>query len=80
MGCASADLLHEAHEEDVIALATAGVRASCAPAPPWGWRMPPVRALLDKGVAVATRLRPCAGRQRHHLHALVISLAIATSG
>ena len=35
MGCASADLLHEADEEDVIALARPASPRSCAPVPPW---------------------------------------------
>jgi imidazolonepropionase len=54
MGCASADLLHAASDEDVAALSRAGVSAVICPgsAMHQGAR-PPVRSLLDKGVAVA---------------------------
>ena len=51
LGCASADLLHEACEEDVIVLATAGVAAVLCPGTALQvGKVPPVRSLLDKGV------------------------------
>ena len=54
LGCASADLLHGADDDDVAALARAGVAAVICPATSLDTgRLPPVRALLDKGVAVA---------------------------
>src|ERR1700749_4686862 len=54
LGCASADVLHEAGDEDVAALARAGVAAVVCPgtALPVG-KNPPVRALLAKGGPVA---------------------------
>src|SRR4029077_10087836 len=54
LGCASADILHEAPEEDGAALAQAGVPAVVCPSPALQTSTrPPVRDLLDKGVAVA---------------------------
>ena len=54
IGCASADLLNSATEEDVAVLSRAGVSAVVCPATAMqrGAR-PPVRSLLDKGVTVA---------------------------
>src|ERR1700749_2993912 len=47
LGCASADLLHEACEEDVIVLATAGVAGVLCPgAALQSGKLPPVRSLL----------------------------------
>ena len=68
LGCASADLLHEASEDDVAALARAGVAAVMCPgtALQTGGH-PPVRALLDKGVAVALGSDHTPGRHRDHL-------------
>ena len=81
MGCASADLLHEACEEDVIALATAGVAAVLCPATALQVaKMPPVRALLDKGVAVALGTDHAPGGNGITSMPLVISLAIAQFG
>ena len=82
MGCASADLLHEADEEDVIALATGRCgRPSCARAPPCRRaKMPPVRALLDKGVAVALGSDHAPGGNGITSMPLVISLAISHFG
>ena len=54
LGCASADLLHDADDDDVAALAQAGVAAVVCPATALETgRTAPVRSLLDKGVAVA---------------------------
>jgi imidazolonepropionase len=81
MGCASADLLHEADEEDVIALATAGVASVLCPGTALGaGKMPPVRALLDKGVAVALGSDHAPGGNGITSMPLVISLAIGHFG
>ncbi|GAB3669212.1 imidazolonepropionase [Actinocorallia lasiicapitis] len=54
LGCASADLLTDATEEDVKALAHAGVTATVCPGSALrSGRVPPVRQLLDRGVTVA---------------------------
>jgi len=81
MGCASADLLHEADEEDVIALATAGVATVLCPGTALQvGKAPPVRALLDKGVAVALGSDHAPGRNGMTSMPLVISLAISHFG
>ena len=70
MGCASADLLHEADEEDVIALATAGVAAVRLPGHgPGGRQEAAGPGAAGQGRRGRARLRPRAGRERHHLHA-----------
>src|SRR5690348_11386315 len=49
LGCASADLLHEAREEDVIVLATAGVAAVLCPGTALQvGQVPPVRSLIEQ--------------------------------
>ncbi len=81
LGCASADLLHDADEEDVIALASAGVAAVVCPAvTPDSRRPPPVRALLDKGVAIALGSDHSPGVNGITSMPLVISLAVANFG
>jgi imidazolonepropionase len=81
MGCASADLLHEADEEDVIALATAGVASVLCPGTALQvGKPPPVRALLDKGVAVALGSDHAPGRNGMTSMSLVVSLAISHFG
>jgi imidazolonepropionase len=81
MGCASADLLHEADEEDVIALATAGVASVLCPGTALQVsKMPPVRALLDKGVAIALGSDHAPGGNGITSMPLVISLAISHFG
>ncbi len=81
MGCASADLLHEASEEVVTALATAGVVAVVCPGTALQvGRTPPVRGLLDKGVAVALGSDHNPGGTGITSMPLVISLAIAQFG
>ena len=81
MGCASADILHEATEEDVAALAQAGVAAVVCPSPALqtGSR-PPVRDLLDKGVAVALGSDHAPGVTGITSMALVISMAVSYFG
>jgi imidazolonepropionase len=81
LGCASADLLHGAEDEDVIALASAGVAAVVCPAVNAdAGRPPPVRALLDKGVAVALGSDHSPGGNGITSMPLIISLAIANFG
>jgi imidazolonepropionase len=81
LGCASADLLHEADEEDVIALATAGVAAVVCPGTALQvGKTPPVRALLDKGVAVALGTDHAPGCNGMTSMPLAVSLAIAQFG
>ncbi|HSZ30346.1 MAG TPA: imidazolonepropionase [Pseudonocardiaceae bacterium] len=78
IGCASADLLHEADDEDVAALAQAGVAAVVCPgASMQARRNPPVRSLLDKGVAVALGSDHTPGGNGITSMPLVIALAIA---
>ena len=81
MGCASADMLHAANDDDVAALARGGVAAVVCPgtALQLGAR-PPVRALLDKGVAVALGTDHTPGRNGITSMALVISLAVSYLG
>jgi imidazolonepropionase len=81
VGCASADLLHEACEEDVISLATAGVAAVVCPGTSLNCgRTPPVRSLLDKGVAVALGSDHSPGGNGITSMSLVVSLAISHLG
>ena len=81
MGCASADVLDGAGEDDVAALAQAGVAAVLCPAEPGdGGRVPPVRSLLDKGVAVALGSDHSPGGNGITSMSLVISLAVANFG
>ena len=81
MGCASADLLHDASDDDVAALARAGVAAVVCPAvSAESGRTPPVRSLLDKGVAVALGSDHSPGGNGITSMPLVISMAIASFG
>jgi imidazolonepropionase len=81
LGCASADLLLGADDDDVAALARAGVVAVVCPATAADSRgQPPVRALLDKGVPVALGSGHSPGGNGITSMPLVISLAIATFG
>ena len=81
LGCASADLLHEADAEDVAALAQAGVVAVICPGSSiQARRRPPVRDLLDKGVTVALGSDHNPGGTGITSMPLVISLAIAEFG
>jgi imidazolonepropionase len=81
LGCASADLLHEADDNDVAALAQAGVAAVVCPGTSLETgRTPPVRALLDQGVAVALGSDHSPGGTGITSMPLVISLAVAHFG
>ena len=81
VGCASADLLHEADDDDVAALAQAGVAAVVCPGTAMQTgRRPPVRALLDKGVVVALGSDHTPGGNGITSMPLVIALAIADFG
>jgi imidazolonepropionase len=81
LGCASADLLHEADDDDVAALAQAGVAAVVCPGTSMQTgRRPPVRALLDKGVAVALGSDHTPGGNGITSMPLVLALAIADFG
>ena len=81
IGCASADLLLGAGDEDVAALARAGVVAVLCPAAGSdSRRQPPVRALLDKGVPVALGSGHSPGGNGITSMPLVVSLAIAAFG
>jgi imidazolonepropionase len=81
LGCASADMLHQATEEDIAALAQSGVAAVLCPgaALQTGAR-PPVRSLLDKGVAVALGSDHAPGVTGITSMALVISMAVSYLG
>ena len=81
IGCASADLLHGACDDDVAALAQAGVAAVVCPAvTAESGRTPPVRSLLDKGVSVALGSDHSPGGNGITSMPLVISMAIANFG
>jgi imidazolonepropionase len=81
LGCASADLLHGADEDDVAALARAGVVAVVCPSTAIETgRPPPVRALLDKGVAIALGSDHTPGGNGITSMPLVIALAVAYFG
>jgi imidazolonepropionase len=81
IGCASADLLHDADDRDVAALAQAGVAAVVCPATSLATgRTPPVRALLDSGVPVALGSDHSPGGTGVTSMPLIISLAIAHFG
>ena len=81
MGCASADLLNTATDDDVAALSRAGVSAVICPgsALQQGAR-PPVRSLLDKGVAVALGSDHTPGGVGITSMPLVIAMAVSYLG
>jgi imidazolonepropionase len=81
LGCASADLLHEADDDDVAMLASAGVAAVVCPATALETgRTAPVRSLLDKGVAVALGSDHSPGGHGITSMPLIIALAVAHFG
>ncbi|MGN6791756.1 MAG: amidohydrolase family protein [Streptosporangiaceae bacterium] len=81
LGCASADLLNGADDDDVAVLAKAGVTAVVCPAnAAENGLVPPVRALLDKGVTVALGSGHSPGTNGVTSMPLVITLAIANLG
>jgi imidazolonepropionase len=79
-GCASADLLNGADDEDVAILAKAGVTAVLCPVSAESGQLPPVRALLDRGVTVALGTGHSPGTNGITSMPLVVSLAIANFG
>ena len=81
MGCASADLLHAAADDDVAALSRAGVAAVICPGSAMQLNArPPVRSLLDKGVAVALGSDHTPGGVGITSMPLVIALAVSYLG
>ncbi len=81
LGCASADLLHDADDDDVAALAQAGVAAVVCPATALETgRTAPVRSLLDKGVAVALGSDHSPGGNGITSMPLIIAMAVAHFG
>jgi len=81
LGCASADVLLGAGEEDVAALAGSGVVAVVCPATASeSKRQPPVRAMLDRGVPVALGTGHSPGGNGITSMPLVVSLAVANFG
>ncbi len=81
IGCASADLLNGADDDDVAAMARAGVTAVLCPAVvPESGRMPPARALLERGATIALGSGHSPGTNGITSMALVITLAVAGLG
>ena len=81
MGCASADLLNTAADDDVAALSRAGVAAVICPGSAMQLNArPPVRSLLDKGVAVALGSDHTPGGVGITSMPLVIALAVSYLG
>jgi imidazolonepropionase len=82
VGCASADLLNEANEDDIKALAHAGVTATVCPGSSLasGRRKAPVRAMLDRGVTIALGTDHNPGQCGITSMPLIIGLAVAEYG
>ncbi len=81
LGCASADLLSNADDDDVIVLAKANVTAVVCPAnTSESGRTPPVRALLDRGANVALGSGHSPGTNGITSMPLVMTLAINNLG
>jgi imidazolonepropionase len=81
IGCASADLLNVATEDDVTVLARAAVAAVVCPATAMQQEArPPVRALLDAGASVALGSGHTPGAVGITSMPLVISLAVSYLG
>jgi imidazolonepropionase len=81
LGCASADLLHDADDDEVAALAQAGVAAVVCPATALETgRTAPVRSLLDKGVAVALGSDHSPGGNGITSMPLIIAMAVTHFG
>lgn len=81
LGCASADLLTEANEDDIKALAHAGVSGVVCPGSALQTRRtPPVRAMLDRGVSIALGTDHNPGQCGLTSMPLVIGLAVAMFG
>ena len=69
IGCASADLLHAATDDDVAALGRGGVAAVICPARPSAGRQAAGAVAARQGRGGRARLRSHARRRRHHLDA-----------
>lgn len=81
LGCASADILEEATDEDVGVLAGAGVAAVVCPATAFRTgKNPPVRAMLDKRLAVALGSDHSPGGNGITSMSMVIALAVSQFG
>jgi imidazolonepropionase len=82
VGCASADLLTQANEDDIKALAHAGVTATVCPGSALNSARPPapVRAMLDRGVNVALGTDHNPGQCGITSMPLVIGLSVAMFG
>jgi imidazolonepropionase len=82
VGCSSADLLNEANEDDIKALAHAGVTATVCPGGSLvsGRRRAPVRAMLDRGVTIALGTDHNPGQCGITSMPLIIGLAVAEYG
>ncbi|HXA60358.1 MAG TPA: imidazolonepropionase [Streptosporangiaceae bacterium] len=82
VGCASADLLNEANDDDIKALAHAGVTATVCPGSSLsgGRRRAPVRQMLDRGVIIALGTDHNPGQCGITSMPLVIGLAVAEYG
>ncbi|GLZ04333.1 imidazolonepropionase [Actinomadura sp. NBRC 104412] len=82
VGCASADLLTQANEDDIKALAHAGVTATVCPGSALNSARPPapVRAMLDRGVPVALGTDHNPGQCGITSMPLVIGLSVAMFG
>ncbi|GAA2098463.1 imidazolonepropionase [Actinomadura alba] len=81
VGCCSADLLTEASEEDIKALAHAGVTATVCPGSALRTRRtPPVRAMLDRGVTLALGTDHNPGQCGITSMPLVVGLSVAMFG
>jgi imidazolonepropionase len=81
LGCASADLLTEVNEDDIKALAHAGVSGVVCPgAALQTRRTPPVRKMLDRGVSIALGTDHNPGQCGLTSMPLVVGLAVAMFG
>jgi imidazolonepropionase len=81
VGCASADLLTEANDDDIKALAHGGVTATVCPGSALHTRRtPPVRAMLDRGVMLALGTDHNPGQCGITSMPLVIGLSVAMFG
>jgi imidazolonepropionase len=82
VGCASADLLTQANDEDIKALAHAGVTATVCPGSSLNSERPPapVRKMLDRGVTLALGTDHNPGQCGITSMPLVIGLAVAMFG
>jgi imidazolonepropionase len=81
LGCASADLLDGADDDDAVVLSKAGVTAVvCPAAQPDSGRVPPVRTLLDRGATLGLGTGHSPGTNGITSMPLVVTLAITKFG